>query len=99
MKQNPQQIPKFITEFDLNKVAFYENNGLESEVVPDSFSSRVGFRVPANNLYFELTERWNNNDPIPCLDFANEIRKLRARMLAAKTENGQGRNYERNFNR
>jgi hypothetical protein len=98
MKQAPQQIPQYITEFDLNKTAFYESIGLNAEVIPD-YSGRVSFRVPANNLFFELTERWNNNEPIPCLDFANEIRKLRARMLAAKTENGQGRKNGTAFNR
>jgi hypothetical protein len=96
MKQAPQQIPQFVTEFDLNKTAFYENNGLSSEVIPDH-TGRVGFRVPANGLYFELTERWNNNEPIPCLDFANEIRKLRARMMVAKTENGQGQGNGKNI--
>ncbi len=98
MRQAPQQIPEFITEFDLNKTAFYESNGLRAEVIPD-YSGRVGFRFPANNLYFELMERWNNNEPIPCLSYANEIRKLRARMMAAKTENGQGRKYGTVFNR
>jgi hypothetical protein len=61
MRHIPQQIPKFITEYDLNKTAFYERNGLSSEVIPD-YSGRVGFRIPTNNLYFELTERWNNNE-------------------------------------
>jgi hypothetical protein len=88
MRADKQQIPKYIIEHDLNKSAYHGAGGQVPEIVPD-FSGRVGFRFPADNLYFELTERWNNNEPIPCLDFANEIRKLRARMLAAKTVNGQ----------
>ncbi len=89
MKQNPQQIPEFIIEHDLNKTAFCSVYELTAEIVPD-FSGRIGFRLPANRVYFELIERWNNNEPVPCLSYANEIRKLRARMLAAKTEHEQG---------
>jgi hypothetical protein len=88
MKQASQQFPDTIIEYDLNKTAFFEHNELHSEIIPDN-SGRVGFRVPANSLYFRLADQWNKNTPVPCLDFANEIRKLRARMLAAKTENGQ----------
>ena len=92
MRQTPQQIPHFIDELDLNKAAFFELCGLQSDIVIDG-PGRVTFSFPANNQYFELTARWNNNEPAPCLSYANEIRKLRARMLAAKTENGQGERF------
>lgn len=87
--RQPQQTLQYITEFDLNKSAHHVCLGLDCEIVTDH-TSRVSFRFPANARYFELTAKWNDNEPIPCMDFANEIRKLRARMLAAKTEKGQG---------
>lgn len=91
MKTTPSnQIPEFIDEYDLNKAAQHIHHDLDCEVVLDS-TGRACFRFPADRRYFELTAKWNNNEPIPCKDFANEIRKLRARMLAAKSENGQGR--------
>ncbi len=84
-----EQIPAYIDDHDLNKSALFSHYGLDCDLIVDS-TGRVSFRFPADRRYFELTAKWNNNEPIPCLDFANEIRKLRARMLAAKTENGQG---------
>jgi hypothetical protein len=91
-------IPNFIDEHDLNKSAHHSNYGLDCDVIVDH-TGRASFRFPANRRYFELTDMWNNNEPIPCLDFANEIRKLRARMMSAKTENGQGWKNGHNFNR
>ena len=85
----PRQIPEFIDEHDLNKGAHHVCLGLKCEVIMDP-TGRASFRFPADGQYFDVTDRWNNNEPLPCLDFANEIRKLRARMLAAKTEHGQG---------
>ena len=82
------QTPTFIDEHDLNKSAHHVCCGLSCETIVD-VTGRASFRFHLNPDYFEATNKWNNNEPIPCLDFANEIRKLRARMLAAKTVNGQ----------
>jgi hypothetical protein len=92
----PQQFPEYIDDYDLNKAAHHFHCGLNCEVVAD-YTGRVSFRFPASPKYFDLSARWGRNEPIPCVDFANQIRILRARMLASKTEKGQNNGINQNI--
>lgn len=88
------EYPQYIHERDLNKAAHHLSKGLACEVVVDD-TGRASFVFPADKRYFEESASWDRNEPIPCLDFASEIRRLRARMLTAKAEKGKGYGYGR----
>jgi len=38
----------------------------------------------ADNAFYEISERYNNNEKIPVMDFVREQRRMRARMMALK---------------
>jgi len=74
-----------ITIFDINQSAFLALQGLEPELVIQS--GRVVFSFPAGDDYFRLSDAYNANLEVRCLDFVKSLRTLRSKMLSAK-DNG-----------
>ncbi len=75
-----------IPVLDLNQSAFhmlYGDNPHE-EMQPDG---RVAFMHEAGERFYELSGRYNSNDPVPVQDFVNCQRQLKARMMSLKNGN------------
>jgi hypothetical protein len=86
-----------ITILDINQSSFLAMNGLEPELVMQS--GRVVFSFPADDDFFRLSEAYNANLEVKCLDFVRSLRTLRAKMINAKeNDNGMVRR-EKSFNR
>ncbi|KAF0218568.1 MAG: hypothetical protein FD174_2868 [Geobacteraceae bacterium] len=47
-------------------------------------NGRVAFQFPVTPDLYRNLDRFNRNEPVPCLDFTTELKTLRARMLAAR---------------
>ena len=85
-----------ITIFDINQSAFLALQGLEPEIVMQS--GRVVFSFPADDDYFRLSDAYNTNLEVKCLDFVKSLRTLRSKMMNAK-DNDNGKHYEKSYNR
>lgn len=85
-----------ITIFDINQASFLAMQGLDPDLVIQS--GRVVFSFPAGDEYFRLSDAYNANLEVKCLDFVRSLRTLRAKMQNAK-DNDNGVHRERNFNR
>lgn len=85
-----------ITIFDINQSAFLALQGLEPELVMQS--GRVVFSFPADADYFRLSDAYNANLEVRCLDFVKSLRMLRSKMMNAK-DNDNGKRYEKSYNR
>ncbi|MGD0884913.1 MAG: hypothetical protein ABSA46_08580 [Thermodesulfovibrionales bacterium] len=46
--------------------------------------TRVTLLFDANETFYELSARYNNNEPVNVLDFVNAQRQLKARMFSMK---------------
>lgn len=46
--------------------------------------SRVALLFNADDIFYELSARYNSNEPVPVLDFLNSQRQLKAKMFAMK---------------
>ncbi len=68
--------------FDLNFAAFQQLHGNPPEL--DLHESRVTFTFTPNRAFFELSERYNSNEPVKVLDFVNAIRLIRSMMMSLK---------------
>jgi hypothetical protein len=86
---------------DLNLSAFQHLHGNTPELVNQG--GRVVFLFNADDAFYKLSELYNLNVPINCIDFVNAQRELKSKMLSMKgqhKENGtRSGNSERNFNR
>ena len=62
--------------------AFQRLHGNEAEM--EMNGSRVTLLFNADNTFYELSARYNSNEPVNVLDFVNAQRQLKARMFALK---------------
>jgi hypothetical protein len=77
-KGDPRKIPVL----DLNQAAFQFLYGNEPELIMQG--SRGAFFFVADDKFFDLSERYNGNEAVRCLDFVNAQRQLKSRLMAAK---------------
>ncbi len=77
-----------IPVLDLNQSAFHmlQHDNPQEELQP---GGRVAFMHDAGALFYELSARYNQNEPVPVQDFVNCQRQLRARMMTLKNGNGK----------
>lgn len=80
----PQKIP--VLDFP-GLGAFQLLNGNDPELQMNG--TRVTLLFTADDTFFELSARYNNNEPVNVLDFVNSQRQLRARMFALKSAEGR----------
>lgn len=81
--QKPTSVPKKIPVLDIPELgAFQYLYGNEPEM--ELNGTRVTLLFDANNLFYELSARYNSNEPIPVLDFLHAQRQLKAKMFALK---------------
>lgn len=86
-----------ITIFDINQASFLALQGLEPDLVLQS--GRVIFCFPADDDFFRLSEAYNSNLEVKCLDFVRVLRTLRAKMANLKENDNGMVHRERSFNR
>lgn len=74
--------PKKIPILDLNHSAFQKHHDNEPEL--EMQGSRGVFMFKPDDKFFELSARYNRNEPVPVLDFVNCQRQLKAQLMALK---------------
>ena len=62
--------------------AFQFLNGNDPDMALNG--TRVTLLFNADEKFFELSERYNSNEPVNVLDFVNAQRQLKARMFSMK---------------
>lgn len=67
---------------DIHQAAYLNLNGIEPSLTKQG--TRVVFEFPASQEINKLTRAYNENPPVPVLDFVHHLRKLRSQMLAAR---------------
>lgn len=78
-----RQIPHRIPILDLSGFTpFQALHGNTFELVMQG--TRVTAMFEANELFYRLAERFNNNEPVPILDLLNCQRQIKAKMTALK---------------
>lgn len=83
------EAPAKIPILDLNHSAFQHFKGNSPTL--ELQGGRVVFCFDPTETFYRLSARYNGNEPVPCLDFVNAQRQLKAMMLALKhTGGGQG---------
>ena len=83
-----------IPVLDLNQSAFHMLHGDDPEEVMQP-GGRVAFMHEAGELFYELSSRYNANEPVPVQDYVNCQRQLRARMMSLKNGNVKRTGYGR----
>ena len=81
--KKPTSIPKKIPVLDIRGLGtfqYYHSNEPEMEMN----GSRITLLFDNNNLFYELSARFNSNEHVPVLDFLNCQRQLTAKMFAMK---------------
>jgi hypothetical protein len=73
--------------YDIHQAAFLEYHNIQ--LVLTKQGSRVVFEVPANEKTYTLLREYQDNNLIPLLDYVAVLRRLRARMLEARDDNGK----------
>lgn len=77
--------PKKIPILDVPGLgAFQYLHGNTPEMVKQG--TRVTLLFDADEKFYVLSARFNNNEPVPILDFLNAQRQLKAKMFAMKEE-------------
>jgi len=74
---------------DLSFSAYHYLKGNIPEL--DKRGGRVIFLFNANETFYKLSDDYNGNVPVNCLDFVNAMRELKAKMLAMKGNDGTGK--------
>jgi hypothetical protein len=76
------KIIRRIPVLDLNQSAFqkYHDNNPEIEMQ----GTRGVFLFNADNEFFDLSARYNQNEDVPVLDLVNYQRQLKAQLMALK---------------
>jgi hypothetical protein len=78
--------PRRVPILDLNESAFHKLHGDDPELAMQP-GGRVTFLHEATQRFYDLTQRYNQNEPVPVQDFVSCQRQLRARMMSLKNEN------------
>lgn len=71
-----------ISDIYLASFHLYHNNAPELKLQ----GTKVIFLYPNDDLFFELSARYNSNEAIPILDFVNSLRQLKSLMMNKKLE-------------
>jgi hypothetical protein len=81
-KSSPTAVQK-VPVLDIPGLGSYQfMNGNDPEMAMNG--ARVTLLFEANELFYELSARFNSNEVVNVLDFVNAQRQLRARMYAMK---------------
>jgi hypothetical protein len=79
--------PITIPLYDIYPAAYLEFHNIHLNLTKQG--TRVVFEAPANDGTYRLLREYQDNNPIPLLDYVAVLRRLRARMLEARDENGK----------
>ncbi len=78
-------LSKRIPLYDIHQAAFLEFHDVQLNLT--KHGTRVVFEAPAIEETYRLLREYQENGPIPLLDFVSVLRRLRARMLEARDGN------------
>ena len=78
---------KHLPIWDLYQAAYLEYQGTELTLTRQG--TRVVFEAPATEKTYRLLREYQDNNPIPLLDYIGVLRRLRARMLEVRDGNGK----------
>ena len=84
VKDTPKTLPREIPVLDLHLSAFQHLHGNTPALHLEG--GRVVFLFPADDVFYALASRFNQNELVPVLDLVNAQRQLRAMMLSKKAE-------------
>lgn len=73
---------KHIPIYDLNFSAFQHLHGNSPKL--ELQDTRVVFLFNTNDVFYQLSERYNRNESVPVLDFVSATRQLRSMMMALR---------------
>lgn len=73
--------------YDIYPAAFLEYNRTQLNLTKQG--SRVVFEAPATEETYRLLRKYQENNPVPLLDYIAVLRRLRARMLEVRDGNGR----------
>jgi len=71
------------SSFDIHPAAYLEFRGIPITI--ENISGRAVFTAPLSDELYRLISAYNQNDPIPIIDYVGILRSLKARMYAART--------------
>lgn len=72
-----------IPVFDIHTASFLELNNIFPELTLQG--TRVVFNFEPSDTLYKLLRDYQNNPPIPILDFVNTLRRMRSRMLSMRS--------------
>ena len=82
---------------DINQSAFQDALGNPPELV--NINGTVTFLFEPDDRFYDLAERYDNDEPIPVKKYVASLRKLRALMMTMKSDNERGNGHGRHSGR
>jgi len=76
---------------DINEAAYLKFHGIPINL--ELINNLVVFTTPISDELYRLIDAYNQNDPVPILDYAAILRSLRAQMFAIKAIGAEGRDH------
>lgn len=73
--------------FDINTACFLELNHIPAELTIQG--TRVVFEFDSTDEVYKLLHEYQNNPPVPVLDYVSALRRLRSKMLTMRNETQQ----------
>ena len=67
---------------DIYLASYSVLNGITPELALQG--TRITFDFPATDKVYKIARDFNNNPPVPLLDFVSSVRQLRSQMIALK---------------
>ncbi|MEO5357140.1 MAG: DUF5659 domain-containing protein [Nitrospirae bacterium YQR-1] len=69
---------------DINLSAYLNCRGIKPELIPHGSTGHIAFNFPVSDETYKVVGDYNDNKPVPVLDFVNSLRSLKAQMMALK---------------
>lgn len=80
------------TSFDIHPAAYLEYRGIPITI--ENISGRSVFTAPLSGELYQLVSAYNQNDPVPVIDYVGILRSLKARMYAARAPRSEASHGE-----
>lgn len=79
---------KTFKTLDLYFSAFLALHGIQPQL--QNVNSRVTFAFPVSDDFYQLSDLFNSNEPVPVASFITAVKTLRGQMLTLKNEKVNG---------
>jgi len=73
---------------DVHFVAFASLNNLTPII--NNRKGRITFLFPPSDQFYQLVQRFYDNEPVPIVDFTTALKQVKAQLWAAKTGEAGG---------